>query len=51
MYSYNQIKHVVHSRCVRIPAPAKTLKSSEVGAGLTLADRPLQTVDGKKDPF
>ena len=46
-------RHVVHSPGLRIPAPTRSLKSSKVGADITLAGRPFQrrTVDGKKDPL
>ena len=50
MYTKNQLKHVVHNHGLWILAPTKSLKSSKVGAGMTLAGRPFQgrTVDGKK---
>ena len=51
--SYVQLKSVKNMLFTinrRIPAPGRSLKSSNIGADITLAGRPFQkwTVDGKK---
>ena len=48
---YNSDKNMLFSHGLKIPTPTGSLKSSKVGADITMAGRPFQwgTVDGMTD--